>query len=164
MGWTRALRLATQSPDYGRRTELPLAHLSLFLGTGASGLNPYDMTVFGANVLFGGTNANGKVGLWETDGTAGGTHEVTGISGADALVGLNPQFLTALGGEAVFSGRDTGGNTGLWVTDGTGPDTTELTGIKDINGDVVTDLTPRFLTGFNGEVLFNGRDSDSNGL
>jgi ELWxxDGT repeat protein len=119
------------------------------------------MTVFGANVLFGGTNANGKVGLLETDGTAGGTHELTGIPGADALVGLNPQFLTALGGEAVFSGRDMGGHTELWVTDGTGPHTTELTGIKNINGDVVTNLTPRFLTRFNGEVLFNGRDSDS---
>jgi ELWxxDGT repeat protein len=129
-------------------------------GAGPSGLNPYDMTVFGADMLFGGTNASGLVGLWETDGTAGGTQEITVIAGANPSLGLTPNFLTVLGGDALFSGLDTSGDTGLWRTDGTGPDTTEVTGIKDINGVVVPDLTPRFLTGFNGEVLFNGRDSN----
>jgi ELWxxDGT repeat protein len=41
-----------------------------------------DFTVFNGEVLFSGINAAGNAGLWVTDGTAAGTHEITGISGA----------------------------------------------------------------------------------
>jgi len=34
--------------------------------------------------LFRGVDANGQAGLWVTDGTAAGTHELTGISNANA--------------------------------------------------------------------------------
>jgi ELWxxDGT repeat protein len=47
------------------------------------------MTVFNADVLFSGYDAAGDTGLWVTDGTAAETHELTGISGANAA-GLNP--------------------------------------------------------------------------
>ena len=32
-------------------------------------------------VMFAGTDTAGNIGLWVTDGTAAGTHELTGISG-----------------------------------------------------------------------------------
>jgi hypothetical protein len=41
-----------------------------------------DITVFNHEVLFNGTDAAGKAGLWLTNGTAAGTHELAGISGA----------------------------------------------------------------------------------
>ena len=78
-------------------------------------------------MLLGGTDTSGRVGLWETNGTAGGTHEI--VAGANAL-GLNPNDLTVLGGEALFSGLDASGNVGLWKTDGTAAGTQELTGIS----------------------------------
>jgi ELWxxDGT repeat protein len=34
-------------------------------------------------VLFTGTDSSGLVDLWETNGTAAGTHELSGINGAD---------------------------------------------------------------------------------
>ncbi len=33
-------------------------------------------------VIFNGTNASGRDGIWITDGTAAGTQELTGITGA----------------------------------------------------------------------------------
>ena len=126
------------------------------------GLDPADLTVFGNEVLFRGVDASGKVGLWETNGTAVGTHEITGIADANAS-GLNPSDLTVLGGEALFSGLDASGDTGLWVTDGIPADTHEVTGITGADpGDPThgdPGLDPLFLTAFNGEVLFNGRDT-----
>ncbi len=95
--------------------------VELVPGAGPSGLNPYDMTVFGAELLFGATDATGNVGLWETNGTAGGTHVITNIAST-------PGNLTVLGGKVLFSGvglNDTSGHTGLWVTDGTAPNTIE---------------------------------------
>jgi len=81
---------------------------------------------------------------------------------ASATTVLDPSDLTVLGAEALFSGLDTGGDTGLWETDGRiGGTTQELTGIKDIRGVAVPDLHPRFLTAFEGKVLFNGLDSGS---
>ena len=46
-----------------------------------TGGNP-DFTAFNGEVLFDGTDAAGDLGLWVTNGTAAGTHELTGISGA----------------------------------------------------------------------------------
>jgi hypothetical protein len=83
----------------------------LVQGGGPSGLNPQDMTVFGAEVLFQGTNASGHVGLFETDGTT--ASEIVPSVGANAL-GLFPSQITVLGGKALFSGLDSGQNTGLW--------------------------------------------------
>ena len=89
-------------------------------------------------VMFSGTDAARNNGLWETDGTAGGTHELTGISGANAgglfagPVFFSPDF-TAINGKVVFSGLDTAGHIGLWVTDATATGTYELTGISNAN-------------------------------
>jgi ELWxxDGT repeat protein len=68
-------------------------------------------------------------GLWMSDGTAAGTHELTGITGASAG-GLNPGDFTVFNGEALFAANNTAGATGLWVTNGTAVGTHELTGIS----------------------------------
>ena len=44
------------------------------------GLNPYDLTVFGSEVLFGGTNASNHIGLWASDGTTN-TEEIKASRG-----------------------------------------------------------------------------------
>jgi hypothetical protein len=112
------------------------------------GLNPSDLTVFGNEVLFAGKDKDGLHGLWETNGTPGGTSEL--FAGA-APTGLLPSGLTVLGDKVLFNGLGASGN-GLWVTDGTPGGTSEL----------VSHLNPHFLTAFDGEALFNG--IDSNGL
>src|ERR1043166_2258858 len=129
--------------------------------TGAStsfvGLDPFGSTVFDSEVLFRGTDAAGLSGLWVTDGTAAGTHQLTGIAGADPLFGLSPAFLTPFHGEVLFSGEDTTNQIGLWVTDGTAAGTHELTGIADANP--TFELQPSYFTVFNDEVLFRGLDA-----
>jgi hypothetical protein len=63
------------------------------------------MMVFNNEVLFNGVDASGHTGLWETDGTAGGRQEFTGIAGVNSPTGLNPTNLTVFdGGEVLFSG------------------------------------------------------------
>uniref|UniRef100_UPI0025D15636 hypothetical protein n=1 Tax=uncultured Rhodoblastus sp. TaxID=543037 RepID=UPI0025D15636 len=66
------------------------------VGAASNGLSlgPSDMTVFNNEVLFNGYNASRKQGLWVTDGTAAGTHELSGISGANAS--LNPQHISVI--------------------------------------------------------------------
>src|SRR5215469_10365520 len=113
-------------------------------------------------VLFSALDASGNDGLWVTNGTAAGTHELTGISGAWAGPGgLDAFDFTLLDGEVLFGGRDASGNDGLWVTDGTAAGTHELTGISGaatgtIGSDVdnLSGLVPRDFTVLNGEALF----------
>ncbi len=58
-------------------------------------------------MLFAGFDASEQVGLWETDGTAGGTHELTGIAGAyDTGLGLDPKDFSVDDGEVLFAGVD----------------------------------------------------------
>jgi ELWxxDGT repeat protein len=115
------------------------------VNTGAGGLDPTEFTAFNGEMLFNGIDAAGNYGLWVTNGTAAGTYELTGITGAySGPFGLNPTNLNVLptwsgsfaaynSGEVFFAGRDTSGAYGLWVTDGTGPGTHELTGISGVN-------------------------------
>ena len=67
-------------------------------------------------VIFGGADVLARAGVWETNGTAAGTHELNGISGAFTL-GVNPGF-TVFNGEALFEEKDTNDNSNLWITDG----------------------------------------------
>src|SRR5262249_36628028 len=88
-------------------------------------------------LLFKGYNANGNDGLWVSDCTPTGTHELTGISGVHTggvypfltQAGLQPSDLTAFKDEVLFNGLDDNGQYGLWTTDGTAAGTHELTGI-----------------------------------
>ena len=97
------------------------------------------------------SNSNGLSGLWVTDGTAGGTHELVAGVGA----GLNPTDLTVYNGQVLFTGLDASGDMGLWVTNGTTAGTHELTGITGADS---SGLAPSDLTVYNGEVLFRGLD------
>ena len=116
-------------------------------------------TVFGAEVLFRGVDTGGAAGLWMTNGSAAGTHEVTGIAGA-AATGVSPTNITVINSTtALFNGADTASQHGLWTTDGTGAATHELT---SINGASASGLTPTDITAFHGDALFNGLDA--NGL
>ena len=75
--------------------------------------------------LFGGDQS----GLWVTNGTAAGTHELTGIKGADPS-GLSPSDFTVFNNEVLFEGFDSSGERSLWVTNGTVAGTHEITGIS----------------------------------
>jgi ELWxxDGT repeat protein len=131
--------------------------------TQGQGFHPTDLTVFNGEVLFTGDDASGNYGLWVTNGTAAGTQELTGISGANAT-GLNAYGFTLFNGEVLFTGDDASGNYGLWVTNGTAAGTQELTGISGVSTQG-QGLHPTDLTVFNSEVLFNGEDANgANGL
>ena len=98
-------------------------------------------------VFFEGANTNNQLGLWETDGTASGTFQLTSI--------VNPANLVALNNEALFEGQNTSGDFGLRVTNGTPAGTVQLTPITGANAN----FKPSDLTVFNDEVLFNGTDT-----
>jgi hypothetical protein len=73
----------------------------------------------------------GQLGLWVSNGTAAGTFELTGISGANTSNGgLEPVSLTLFNAEVMFNGQDASGSQNLWVTNGTAAGTFELTGIS----------------------------------
>ena len=76
---------------------------------------------------------------WVTDGTASGTHELTGIAGANpngVYYGAAPD-LTVFDGVALFEGIDSANHDGLWVTDGAAAGTHELTGVAGANSNGV---------------------------
>jgi ELWxxDGT repeat protein len=124
-----------------------------------------NLVIFNSEVMFNGSDAAGDTSLWVTNGTAAGTSELTGISGASTN-GLDVQGMVVLGGEVLFDGFDAAGVDGLWVTNGTGAGTHELTGISG------TDSSGLFLGGagyiypdfavFNSEVVFTGYDAAGN--
>ena len=107
--------------------------------------------------MFTGTDTAGHLGLWVTDGTVGGTQELTGVALASST-GLDPSEMTVFNNEVLFNGVDASGLSGLWVTDGTVGGTHELVagagGASDPAG-----LNPTNITVYNGEVLFSGLDA-----
>jgi hypothetical protein len=108
--WTRREALAPQGVHPGpivaaRNDILPSLHLT-------------NLTV----------DTSDQDGLWETDGTAAGTSELTPIGGANPP-GLEPLDITPFGGEVLLAGWDSSEEYGLWVTNGTAAGTYELTGV-----------------------------------
>src|SRR6202012_2538917 len=95
---------------------------SLFAGSG-----PQNLTAVGNELFF--TAADGTHGmqLWESDGTAAGTQELTLINTATTRPGLNPSALAVAGSKLFFSGTDGSHGYQLWVSDGTSAGTQELT-------------------------------------
>ncbi len=91
-------------------------------GAFTTGINPSDITEFGAGALFSGENGNGQFNLWITDGTSAGTTaiSVSGVGGV-SLDGLQPFDITVNGSRAVFDGVDSTGAFGLWTTTGSTP-------------------------------------------
>ena len=130
------------------------------LAAAATKTNSPDFTLYNGEVLFNGRDnaATPLQSLWTTNGTAPGTHEVTGINGA-ATTGVNPIDMTVFNGSVLFNGVDGAGHQGLWITNGTGVGTQELTVGSTASA---TGIDPTDMTVLNGEVLFNG--VDANGL
>jgi ELWxxDGT repeat protein len=129
---------------------------------GNVGFDP-DFTSFDGYALFEGVDASDYKGLWITDGTSSGTHEITGIVGAnssDFFPSYSPDF-TVFNGEVLFAAANTANHIGLWVTDGTSSGTHEITGIANTYG-FGYGLQPQHLTVFNGEVIFEGNDAANN--
>lgn len=113
-----------------------------------SGVNP-NFTLDSGQVLFAGVNASGTKGLWVTDGTAVGTHEIAGISGANGA-GINPYDMASFRDEVLFFGSNESGSKVLWVSDGTAGGTHEIAGVVGSH-----------LTVLNDEVLFEGVDASN---
>jgi ELWxxDGT repeat protein len=136
--------------------------LTGIVGADSTGIstNEFDMTAFNGKALFNGLDASGNNGLWITDGTAQGTHELTGIVGA--ALSLNPQAIAVLNGKALFDGRDANGAYSLWVTDGTAQGTHELTGIVGTDPNGIFNVSDPAMIAFNGEVVFSGSDANGN--
>jgi ELWxxDGT repeat protein len=124
------------------------------------GLNPTDVTVYTGKVLCSCLDASGDMNLWVLDGTAAGTHELTGIVGANSA-GLAPSDLTVYNGEVLFRGLDQSGKAALWITDGTVAGTHELTGIAGASTTGIG-LDPSGFTIYGGVALFSGFDSSGN--
>jgi ELWxxDGT repeat protein len=102
-------------------------------------------------VVFEGADSSGQFGLWVTNGTTAGTHELTGINGSYPA-GFNLFDLTPYNTKVLFNGTDASGNQGLWVTNGTAAGTYELLA----PGFPPTNLYPSELTVFKGKVYLNG--------
>ena len=118
-------------------------------------VNPTDMTVFNASVLFNGVDTAGHLGLWVTNGTGAGTQELT-VGATASATGIDPTDMTVLNGMVLFNGVDANGLSGLWAWNGTSA--TELVaggGTSSTKG-----LNPTDMTVFGNEVLFNGLDQN----
>lgn len=81
--------------------------------------------------VFAGYDKNAYMNLWVTDGTTGGTSELS-VSGSYHFglfdFGVSPGF-TVLGKGMLFEGRDSSGQYKLWVTNGTSAGTSELSSV-----------------------------------
>jgi hypothetical protein len=120
-------------------------------GVGPLGLFPFNMVVFGSEVLFSGADSAGNSGLWETNGTAAGTTEIGGLGNAGVSgvsTGLEPTNMAVFGGEVLFQGADSAGDVGLWETNGTAAGTKEIGGLGNagVSGAQSSGLNPVGMT------------------
>jgi hypothetical protein len=137
---------STDGTDTGAVTIIPS-------NSGASGLNPTDITALATVTLFAGTDSAGTVVLYSTNGTSSGTQPLA-VPLASAA-GLQPNDITAFNGGALFAGTDSGGDQQLWYTNGTGSGTTELTFGATAYGGV----QPGDITSIGTLAVFNGLDA-----
>ncbi len=119
-------------------------------------LSPTDITAFGNQALFVGTDASGNNSIWVTNGTLLGTQELITI-GFNYSTYTND--ITAFGNQAVFSAVDANGFGELWITNGTKTGTKELT---SIGSNFHNGLQPYDITVFGNQLLFNGYDASGN--
>jgi ELWxxDGT repeat protein len=70
-----------------------LSELAGIAGISPTAFDPHSFINLNGAVLFAGSHANSNIGLWETNGTAAGAFELTGIAEA-AASGRPPADLT----------------------------------------------------------------------
>ena len=89
-----------------------LRHRNSVAGLGAAQGSPGDFIAFGSLFLFEGADANGHFNLWQTDGTAGGTSEIS-VPGASSLGLFDEQssdvHIVPFGSEVLFAENHRGG-------------------------------------------------------
>jgi ELWxxDGT repeat protein len=92
-------------------------------GASPSGLDPTNLTVVNGRLLFDGTDSEGRIGLWSSDGTAAGTTEIAPFA--------NPQYLSGVSfnvaqndftgtGEAGILWTNSNSDTALWNPNSSG--------------------------------------------
>jgi ELWxxDGT repeat protein len=118
-----------------------------------------------AGVYFQGLDSANNAGLWYSDGSVAGTHEVggvgdAGVSGA-AATGLAPSNIFAFGTKILFKGSDSSGDLGLWISDGSAAGTVEIGGGANagVTGAYSGGLAPKVVATFGSKALFLGADS-----
>lgn len=119
------------------------------------GLNPSNITVANGQIFFAGTDGNGAIGLWKSDGTAAGTTELGIANAAPGGIAPTSSNIVSFNGLTYFAGHDASGNIGLWVTDGNGGDTHEIA----VSNSSANGLAPVSLTVMNGALYFGGTDT-----
>ncbi len=136
---------------------------------GIAGVNPGllvqgPLVSFDGKVLFAGADAKDYVGLWVTDGTAGGTDELGGLNSAGiknaSSEDLYPRDITTFGSKAVFEGTDANGHSALWVTNGTASGTAEVGGLGSAGiTNAAANFSPSDFTAIGNKVLFDAVDA-----
>ena len=85
-------------------------------------IGPKGLLSFGSKAGFTAADANGKFGVWITDGTAAGTVELPGVRGQS--IGVPMAALP--GGRLAFIATDDNNISRVWITDGTAAGTAAL--------------------------------------
>jgi hypothetical protein len=164
-GGNANLWATTRSPDGTSELVVPGANAAGLFNAAyfPSGFSP-DFTVVRNAALFEGYDANGVDSLWVTDGTSGGTSQlsVVGSFSGGLFANVTAPNLIAFAGRALFVGEDASGNIGLWSTDGTGTGTAELTIAGADAGGIFSNVAYPGFTVLGGEILFAGQDASGN--
>jgi ELWxxDGT repeat protein len=114
-----------------------------------------------AEFYFSGTDNSGQVELWQSDGTAAGTMEVSaGLGYAGQTGGLSPASILPYGLQVLFDGLDASGSHTLWTYTPASGAVTEL----QVAGSATPQqyaggFEPSGLTLFAGNVYFAGHTS-----
>ena len=118
-------------------------------GASNDGLSVSGMVVFNGALYFRGTSDGTTYQLWKSDGTSGGTTQVTSISG-----GIDPSFLVVYGTALYFRGTNDGSNYQLWKYDGSSTASAVTTLSQGISGSST-------MTVYNGALYFSGNDGSN---
>jgi ELWxxDGT repeat protein len=116
---------------------------------------PQDLTAFNGLLFFSANDGSHGRELWESDGTASGTHLVADITPGRA--GSYPVSLTIVGSKLFFEANDGVHGTELWESDGTAAGTVM---VKDINPGSTgsTSGSAATLIDLDGSLLFTADD------
>ena len=123
-------------------------------------LDPRNIAVSGTMIFFTGNDTSDNPGLYVSDGTAVGTHEIAATNVAAS--GLAPDEIVTANNLAFFSGSDAGSSNDLWVSDGTAAGTGALAVANTDTQDIAqmgTGLNPSNITIANGQIFFAGTDA-----
>jgi len=132
---------------------------------GPSGSFIQNLTDVNGKVFFSANDGVHGLQLWESDGTASGTHMVTDLNpqtvpGASGPAGANPQDLTNVDGTLYFTANDGIHGQELWQSDGT---TAGTHMVQDIFPGAASGFSPslgsaNITKGANGAVYFTADD------